>query len=337
MKAAVKTIISLFLIVFVIEPVLADNAGARGAFSRGGWAGARYVAAGMTGEVLADDVFSIYWNPAGLSELKSKARLTESEVSEKARAGKISDITEADLLSFSESSYKKRVFDAGASYTGLDFERDAFFGGMAVSCFKGVAGIGFYSIMSTGIDTRDESGEKTGTAGYHGSIAYLSYAYSANVASIGVSLKGIHEKIGDGKYIGAGADVGVQLFILPFIKLGIMARDLGSFLTPYGSSELENRYDFFNPEFKIGVLITSDSGFRIAINGTKRLEQTGFMFGGGIEYDITKNVTLSCGLNDDNFSTGAAINFMGIQVAYAFSFDRIDSGYNNTVSMRVLF
>lgn len=337
MKFSFKNILLFIMILFFTGNLFAENAGSRGAFTRGGWAGARYTAAGMTGEVLADDVFSIYWNPAGLSELQAKTRLTEAEVSEKARAGRIDEITEEDLLSFSETDYEKTFVHTGASYSGLDFERDAMFAGIAVNCFGGVGGAGFYSIMSADIETRDETGAKTGTTGYSGSVAYLSYAYSANVASIGVSLKGIHEKIDDAQYGGAGADVGVQVFLLPFIKLGIMARDLGSFLKPYDTEEVEDRYDFFYPEFKIGLLVSSDSGFRIAFNGAKRLEQTGFIFGGGIEYDLTGNVTVMCGLSDDFFSTGALINISGVEAAYSFSFDRIDSGYNNTVSLSILF
>jgi opacity protein-like surface antigen len=337
MKFAFKNILFFIVILFFTGNLFAENAGSRGAFTRGGWAGARYVAAGMTGEVLANDVFAIYWNPAGLSELKAETRLTESEVSEKARTGQIDEITEEDLLSFSETGYEKMFVHTGASYSGLDFERDAMFAGIALSCFSGVAGAGFYSIASTDIETRDETGAKTGTTGYSGSVAYLSYAYSANVASIGVSLKGIHEKIDDAQYGGAGADIGVQVFLLPFIKLGIMARDLGSFLKPYDSPEIEDRYDFFYPEFKIGLLFTSDSGFRIAFNGTKRLEQTGFMYGGGLEYDLTGNVTVMCGLSDDYFSTGASISIVGVEAAYSFSFDRIDTGYNNTVSLSILF
>ena len=271
MKCAFKNILLLPVILFITGTLFAENAGSRGSFTRGGWAGARYVAAGMTGEVLADDVFSIYWNPAGLSELKTKTHLTEAEVSEKARTGQIDEITEEDLLSFSETGYEKTFIHAGASYSGLDFERDAMFAGIAFNCFSGVAGAGFYSIASTDIETRDETGEETGTTGYSGSVAFLTYAYAANVASIGVSLKGIHEKIDDAQYRGAGADVGVQVFLLPFIKLGLMARDLGSFLKPYDSPEIEDRYDFFYPEFNIGLLFTSDSGFIIAFNCLKRL------------------------------------------------------------------
>jgi hypothetical protein len=44
-----------------------------------------------------------------------------------------------------------------------------------------------------------------------------------------------------------------------------------------------------------------------------------------------------CGLNDDYFSTGASINIYGVEAAYSFSFDRIDTGYNNTVSLSILF
>lgn len=337
MKMIIKNILILNLLIVLTGTAFAENAGSRGAFTRGGWAGARYAAAGMTGEVLANDVFSIYWNPAGLTELKRKTRLTETEVSERARTGRIDEITEEDLLSFSESGYEKVFVDAGVSYTGLDADRDAVFAGFAFSLFKGVAGAGFYSIMSTGIETRDDSGNKTGTAAYSGSVAYLSYAYSANVASVGVSFKGIYEAIDDVQYAGAGTDLGVQVYILPFFKLGFMARDLGSFLRPYNTSDVDKRYDFFYPEFSIGAVVTSDAGFRIAFNGTKRLEQTGFIFGGGIEYDLTRRVTIICGLRDDHFSSGVVLNLLGMDVAYAFSFDRIDMGYNNTVSVGILF
>lgn len=337
MKVIIKNILIIFLLTVLTGTAFAENAGARGAFTRGGWAGGRYVAAAMTGEVLANDVFSIYWNPAGLTELKQKTRLSESEVSEKARAGRIDEITEDDLLSFSESGYEQVFVDAGVSYTGLDADRDAVFSGFAFSLFNGVAGAGFYSIMSTGIETRDGSGNKTGTAAYSGSVAYLSYAYSVNVASVGVSLKGIYESIDDAQYAGAGADLGVQVYILPFFKLGFMARDLGSFLTPYNSPELDKRYDFFYPEFSIGAVVSSDTGFRIAFNGTKRLEQTGFIFGGSIEYDLTRRVIIICGLRDDYFSSGVVINILGMDVSYAFNFDRIDLGYNNTVSIGILF
>ena len=233
MKGIIKDILIILLFFILTEAAFAENAGSRGAFTRGGWAGARYVAAGMTGEVLANDVFSIYWNPAGLTELKRKTRLTEAEVSERARTGRIDEITEEDLLSFSESGYEKVFVDAGVSYTGLDAERDAVFSGFAFSLFNGVAGVGFYSIMSTGIEKRDGAGNKTGTAAYSGSVAYLSYAYSANVASIGVSLKGIHEGIDDAQYAGVGADLGVQVYILPFFMVGFIERFLGFFLTPY--------------------------------------------------------------------------------------------------------
>jgi len=337
MKVIIKNIFIISLLFVLTESAFSENAGSRGAFTRGGWAGARYVAAAMTGEVLANDVFSIYWNPAGLTELKRKTRLTEEEVTKRARTGRIDEITEEDLLSFSESGYEKVFVDAGVSYTALDAERDAVFTGFAFSLFKGVAGAGFYSIMSTGIETRDDLGNKTGTAAYSGSVAYFSYAYSANVASVGVSLKGIYESIDDAQYAGAGADLGVQVYLLPFFKVGFMARDLGSFLTPYNAPELDKRYDFFYPEFSIGAAITSDAGFRIAFNGTKRLEQTGFIFGGAIEYDLSRRVIIICGLRDDYFSSGVVIKLLGMDVSYAFSFDRIDLGYNNTVSIGILF
>jgi len=57
----------------------------RGTFTRSGWVGARYAGMGMAAEVISDDVFAIFWNPAGISELRSEKHLSVEEIKEKAR------------------------------------------------------------------------------------------------------------------------------------------------------------------------------------------------------------------------------------------------------------
>ena len=81
----------------------------------------------------------------------------------------------------------------------------------------------------------------------------------------------------------------------------------------------------------------SDTGIKIALSGSKKFEQSGFEYGAGIEYSITKYLTLIAGLNDNYFSGGFSINILNIDIAYALSFDKIDFGYNNTVSLEILF
>src|SRR5208337_3795703 len=133
----VMTAVILFTLALAAS---ADNAGSAASFTRGDWAGARYTASGMTGEVMADDVFSIYWNPAGLSELRTRTKLTEDQITEKARSGDVDSISEEDLLNFSESGKEKLFVDVGISASALDENRNAGFVGGAFNLFGGVFG-----------------------------------------------------------------------------------------------------------------------------------------------------------------------------------------------------
>ena len=337
MKKISFLIIFLSIFLSITAASYGDNSGSRGSYTRGGWAGAKYVAAGMTGEVLVNDIYSIYWNPAGLTELREKKKLTERQITEKAREGRVDEITEYDILNFSESDSDRLFINLGASYTHLDIERNAGFGGCAFNFFKGVIGIGLYSMVSPDIEARDEFGEEKGSLNYSGSIGYLSYAMQWNIVSFGLSLKGFYEGIGESKYSGAGMDCGFQIFLLPFLKIGIMVRDGFGYLYPYDAPNSEKRYDLFKPQVKTGIAFLSDTGIKIALSGSKKFEQSGFEYGAGIEYSITKSLTLIAGLNDNYFSTGFSINFFNIDISYALSFDKIDFGYNNTVSLAVLF
>jgi len=331
-------ITAIIIFIFTAAASYAENAGSRGSYTRGGWAGAKYTASGMTGEVLADDVFSIYWNPAGLTELREKKKLTESQITEKAKQGRVDDITEEDLLNFSESGSSQLFFNIGASYTKLDLERDAGFAGCAFNLFKGVIGAGLYSITSTGIETREDvAGALTGHQNYSGSSGFLSYAMQKNIISFGISAKGYYESIGESTYSGAGADAGVQIFLLPFIKFGIMVRDAVGFLKPQNAPDSENRYDFFKPQIKAGIAFLSDAGVKIALSGSKDLEQSGFEYGAGVEYAVSKYLSVNTGLSDDYFAAGFTFKILNMDVSYALNFDKIDFGYNNTISIEMLF
>ncbi|HPS58465.1 MAG TPA: hypothetical protein PK514_10195 [Spirochaetota bacterium] len=331
------TLVSLAAALFTGSIAFADNAGGRGVFLHGGWAGARYIASGMTGEVMADDVFAIYWNPAGLSELLTKKNLTEEQITDKAKEGNVSDISEDDLLNFSEAGADKMFFSIGMSATQLDIERDALFSGVAFNAFGGVLGVGVYTIMSNDIETRDGNGSLTGHTGYSGSVAYLSYSMSNDIFSFGATIKGIHERIGESMYAGAGTDIGIQVYLLPFLKAGFIIRDAGSFLRPYDAPDSEDRYDFIKPQIKGGILFMSDSGVRFSLCGSKKLEQDNFEYGAGIEYALGKYMVINGGLDNSFFTAGLTVRTSSFSCSYALSFDRIDNGYNNTVSLGMFF
>ncbi len=121
--------ISIFMILIMQAGVIAaDGTGSsRAVFTRSGWIGARYVGLGMAAEVLVNDIYAIYWNPAGISELRGQKRMTLDEIKDKARSGEADKITEEDLLRFSEDEKEKPIFQIGMTGAILDLDRNAAF------------------------------------------------------------------------------------------------------------------------------------------------------------------------------------------------------------------
>lgn len=323
------------IFVFTAMPLSAQDAGSRASFTRGGWAGAKYVAMGRAAEIMVDDVFSIYWNPAGLTGLKEREHLTPEQISERARSGKVSSITEEDLIRFSDETGPRTVFQIGVSAAMVDVEREAGFAGVAFNIFKGVMGTGLYSIQSRKIESRDESGNYIKDITYSGSVGYLSYAWITGVTSVGISLKGLYEKIGEVGYYGAGADAGAQVEVIPFFRVGFVVMDIGTGLKPDGTYEyIENKYDFGSPTIKISAALTSrESNFTLALSAVRKLEQKDYELNLGLAYNLATNMTVYGGLSDSFFTAGLSFKLWNLEAAYAFSYDNIDSGYNNIVSL----
>jgi hypothetical protein len=316
---------------------LLASGGSNGSFTRGGWVGARYIAMGRNGEVTANDVYSIYWNPAGLTELRHTQLITEKEIKEKAKEGRAADITERDLIKFSE---EEKSFSAqiGLSGTMLPFGNNTSFFGMAVNLPKGVLGLGVYSIYSGDISRRDYNGVITGNLDYIGTAVYLSYGVSLGVSSFGFSLKGLYEKIGNTSFVGCGADVGTQVYVLPFLKVGLMLQDLGTGMYPLNKRyDIRERYNFAYPTLRLGIAVITNRNFTLAVSGIKKLDQKSFGYSIGAQYDIMKWASVYIGMQNLVFSAGFTFHIVQFDVSYAFTMDTINKGFNHNVSAAVLF
>jgi hypothetical protein len=333
MKGPVTFIILFCLLTVHIFSTEVFALGNRGSYTRGGFCGAKYIALGNAGEADADDVYSIYWNPAGLVSLVGADVKSPDEIRTKAEKGDVTGLTDKDLEQYG-SSQKDSSLHFGVSGSSISIDRTAAFGGVAFAYDTGAFGAGVYSLYSGGIEEYDTNGNKTGTGVYNGTEAFLSYAHSIDKSSIGFSLKGLHETISDASFAGAAVDIGVKASPLPFMKIGFVAQDLGIGLYPVSGKDLEKKYDTGSPTLRSSVLFESRSaGVTLAAGAVRHIEQKTFLYTAGIRYVPTRKVLLSLGFFDKNFSVGAGLKVWKMELWYAFSYDRIGMGYNNSVSL----
>jgi hypothetical protein len=331
----------IYILIFIMLSfnisLAGEDAGSRASYTRTGWVGARYVALGKAAEVIVDDAFAIYWNPAGLCDLRGREPLSIDEIKAKARKGDVDDIKEEELVTFSEGEDRDGVAQIVASGAMLAIEREAGFAGAGFSLWGGVFGAGLYSIRSDDIVTRDADGNKTGTTAYSGNVGYLSYGKYVGNTAVGLSIKGLYEKIGEYSYSGAGADLGVQTEIIPFFKVGFVLQDIGTGLYPMDDyPDVEKEYDLGNMSMKLSAAITTrGSDFIIAFSGVKKIEQEQYEINVGMQYALSELMAIYLGLNDSFFTSGVSVTIWGTEIAYAFAYDKIDYGYNNIVSVKI--
>ena len=195
-----------------------------------------------------------------------------------------------------------------------------------------------YSIFSTGIESYNESGVQGEDLNYIAAVPCLSYAWAVGVTAIGITVKGLYEKIGTVEYMGLGADFGAQFDVLPFLRLGFVLQDLGTGLSPVDKGDdVDPKYDFASPSLKLGVALVSDSGVTIALTTVKKIEQNDYEMNIGAAYKVADFLSVYLGINDNVFTTGVTVKLFTMDFSYALSVDRIDSGYNNTVSFSLFF
>jgi len=337
MKRVVTMIFTVCLVLCAVVRGFAANAGSRASFTRGDTIGARYVAFGGTGEAIADDVYAIYWNPAGLSRLSDVDVKSPDEIRKKAEKGDVSGVTEEDLLAFTDAN-RKFSMQFGLSAARLDVERNTMFGGAAMTFAHGVLGIGAYSIFSNGIEEYNESGDRTGSGNYSGSVGYVSYGLPMGPSAIGFSVKGLYERISDATYSGLSFDCGAQAELLPFIKIGFVAQDIGAGLFPMKGKNVKKEYDFASPTLRVSAAVSSrSSDISFGFGVVRHLEQDRFLFNAGVRYDPSETISLSIGFCDKNFGAGVGWKIWHCEAWYAFSYDRIGLGYNNSISLSVTY
>lgn len=329
LKILLRINILVLIIVSNSSISIANNAGSRASYSRTGYAGAKHVAMGSSVEAFIDDVFAIYWNPAGL------INISENKINEEKNENNFS---EEELINFSDEN--NNTFQTAISAAKLDIEREVFFAGAAFNLFDGVMGLGLYSVVSDNIETRDENGNLTGDALYTGSITYFSYSYRImQIITFGCSFKTLYEKIDTVDYYGFGSDFGTQIDVFPLVKVGFVIKDLGTGLKPFNDNDnIENKYDFSSPVICFNLAVSNlSNNLMVSLGIIKKIEQDNIDYKIGARYNFFENASFLIGFNDKYFTTGLALKIKNYDISYAFSYDNIKLGYNNTISVLFVF
>ncbi|MCU0847834.1 MAG: hypothetical protein MUD12_08095 [Spirochaetes bacterium] len=327
MRIASFSTVMVFFIMLLQGAVLGTEAGHGKSSLYDGGPGARYNAAGCSADALVDDVYSIYWNPAGLYDAKGKNKIGDGD-------GKSGPGGEDDLTNFSGGGTDNRFFQIGASYTGISPAQSGFMG-IATGLFGGVFGTGAYygRFDRDGMRIRGLDGSV-----HDYSTGYMSYATNFGITSVGISLKGLYKKTGKASRAGFGSDAGLQTYVLPMLKLSFSARDAFSYLYPLEKGRLsENRKEYVWPTLGTGAALLAGKKFVFSVSGSKYLGNKKFGYGAGIEYAPIEYLAIGLGFSDMKACGGIRMRLGGSDLAYAFRVDVKTGDLYNTVSFDIMF
>ena len=179
--------------------------------------GARAIGMGEAYTAMADDISSLYWNPAGVA-----------------------------LLSQSEAS-----FMYNQSYQGMTYNN----AGVGVSLENGGIG-GSLSYLGFGdIDGYDNLGNATGNVDAYSGVATVGGGLLLDAFTVGVNLKAVQGSLADEKATGAAFDMGAT-YVVPqpilggsTLRLGATVRNLGTGLT------FIQQKDPFPTEYRMGAAL----------------------------------------------------------------------------------
>jgi tetratricopeptide (TPR) repeat protein len=251
--------------------------GTDGIFTTG--AGSR--ADGMAGAFTAvpGDIATVHYNPAGLAYLKKQ---------------------EMSLLyyplyessSFGSAAYGQALLDIGT--VAASFSRFAV----------------------DGIEGYDVSGAKTAVFGSEQYKAALSYAKKiAGGFSAGANLNIFYSSISKFNYAGVGADIGVLYEPFPFLRAGLMARNI---ITPVFS--MESSLETLPRTYTLGLSAAyTAAGFEfIADCDVSAGETEGFKYRAGIEAGWSGMASLRAGFNGTDITFGAGLSLFDAGFDYAY-------------------
>jgi hypothetical protein len=256
-KRVASAVVGGFLLLHGVSSVWADGPGTSGAEFLKIGVGARAIGMGEAYVAQADDVSSLYWNPAGL------ALMIERQAS----------------------------FMYNQMYQDLKFQN----ANIGIPLENGAIGASLSYLSYGDIAGYDTTGASLGNQSAYSGVATVGAAWLGNQWSAGVNAKGIQQKLADVTANSAAFDLGANIiYPRPIIggtlRLGAAVRNLGS------DVKFEEQGDPLPMDMKIGLAAVQmlDRKLNYSLDYTKPRDDSGFI-STGLEYWAVPFLALRAG------------------------------------------
>jgi hypothetical protein len=303
MKRALACSIVLSLMTLGQASVWASGPGTTAADILNIGVGARAIAMGEAYTAQADDVSSLYWNPAGLALMQER---------------------QASFMY--DNAYQGMSFQNAS--VGIPLENGALGGSVSYLNYGPIAGY-------------DQSGAATGNQNAYSGVATLGTAFLGNQWSAGVNLKGIREELADATANGAAFDIGANV-IYPkpvmggTLRFGAVAQNLGPGI------EFEQQKDPLPMDYKVGIAAVQmmDKKLNASLDYTDPKDDDPYI-SGGLEYWVVPFLALRAGYTDNKnegsgIRAGIGLRVKGISFDYAYA-GQGELGMSNRYEMSFRF
>ena len=287
--------------------------------------GAKSAGLGNAYGVVVSDPSAVYWNPAGLAQIYTEKRITQTIEAPKSSEKPAGDDEEFNkLLEDQNSSGSKesktveiteRGFQAQLNASGsmLSNGRYMYFTAAGMTALGGgiAAGVGGTRIQS--VATYDATGASTGNSAYNAYSGYLGYGWGTGPVRLGISGFAVREDLIGGAVNGAGINVGAQVVVLPpLLSVAADIKNLGAIQsrTGGGFKELGKLDTLFSFSMQIQAP-PPNSNFKLIIGFTANLDKPegdGVRLNMGVAYGFNKYMYAMLGLNGSKPALGFGVN-----------------------------
>ncbi len=317
-----KSVLIIVLSLLLALPAFAVTSSAE--FLQNGF-GAKSAGLGNAYGVVVSDPSAVYWNPAGLAQIYTEKRITQTVEAPKGSEKPAGDDEEFNKLlddqnaSGSKESKMVEITERGmqtqlnASASYLSNGRLMYFGAAGMTLGNGGIGVGYGGSRVGSISGYDSTGASTGTQSALSHVAYVGYGWGTGPLRLGISGFGVREDLGGGAVNGGGINVGAQLVVLPpLLSVAADIKNLAAIQnrTGGGFKDMGKLDTMFSFSMQIQAP-PPNSNFKLIIGFTANLDRPsgdGVKLNMGMAYGFNKYMYAMLGLNGSKPAIGLGVN-----------------------------